>query len=117
LLISTYYGSRYKSGHAVAVKKLDEDGTIEFNTWGLSLKGKLKAIPKSEKEKRISFITEEGKRGSKVVKLPQYEIELINKTELPDWFVGSEARFVLDPERWDQLLVLTPYIAINANAK
>lgn len=113
LCVSTFYGKRSQGGHAVALKSLSEDGTIEFNTWGYEMKGKLKAVPDSEKDKRVRVMDEKGRMTQKVIKLPQYEIELINRTTLPEWFVNQEVRFVMDPEQTDNLVVLTPYLPIE----
>ncbi len=116
LSLSIFNDRKYSGGHAVTLKSMAKDGTLEFNTWGLSLKGKLKVIPDSEIKKKIYFWTPEGRRKLKIIKLAQYEIELINRTDLPDWFVNAEKRFVLDPEKWDGLAVLTPYLPINGDA-
>lgn len=113
LCVSTFYGRRAHGGHAVALKSLSEDGTIEFNTWGQAMKGKLKAVPDSEKYKRVRVTDEKGRMTQEVIKLPQYEIELINRTTLPEWFVNNEVRFVLHPEQVDNLVVLTPYLPVE----
>lgn len=117
LLLSTYNGSRYQGGHAVALKSISKDGVVKFNTWGLDLKGKLKVIPKSEKEIRKWIWTEEGRHKRVRVKIPSYEIELMNRVDLPEWFVNDEVRFTLEVEKRDQLVVLTPYLPVKKGEK
>jgi len=99
LYLTTYSGRKKQGGHAVTVKNLEADGSIEFNTWGMSLTGKLKLIP-GEKSKSFELRK----------MMPVYEIELSKGTVLPDWFVNEERRFVLEASEYDCLSVLTPYL-------
>lgn len=112
LMLTIYYGRKNEGGHAVALKRVHPDGTLEFNTWGCSLKGKLKVLP-GEKVKAHSVGPRKFVGGKEVISklmLPRYEIEISTPSDLPDWFKNNDGRFILDASEYDQLMVLTPYI-------
>ncbi|MBK1856199.1 hypothetical protein JO972_14605 [Verrucomicrobiaceae bacterium 5K15] len=106
LYVTTYSGRKKQGGHAVTLKIAKPDGSIEFNTWGMSLTGKIKRIPGEE-----SMSYELRK------KIPSYEIELDVGTRLPEWFIDQEQRFVLEASEYDCISVLTPYLPDSADGK
>lgn len=89
------------SGHWVALLDAKPDGSIIFNTWGAQFRGKIVPLEKSEEKIR---------RQGQTVSATTYRIEITNQDDLPDWFRNSERELILNPENWDYLYILRPYV-------
>ncbi len=105
LSLSIYYGDDYDGGHAVSVLRVDENGAIDFNTWGQKFSGQIVSIgPLANNEYPPS--------GAPNVPRERFEIKLSPLNNIPQWMKDREVRFILDPMRWDSLLVMIPYVKI-----
>lgn len=97
--VSVYYGRKAEGGHVVALSQVEDNGDLVIYTWGARIRGRLKVI---EKDLRLPMATT-SKTGHK------YEIEFMNKGDLPEWMIDYEVRFEIDPGSWDGLMVISPY--------
>jgi len=102
LHLNVYNRRKKGSSHAVALKIAREDGTLEFHTWGMKIKGKMKLLP----EPGGDAAHWNARNGTK---LPRYEI-VMDPAYLKEWFVDQEYRFLLEPDSWNGITVLVPYL-------
>ena len=91
----------HDSGHWVALVDAKPDGSIVFNTWGTQFRGRIKVLEESEE-----VIRREGQTIPKTT----YTIEITNRDDLPEWFISSERELILNPENWDYIYVVRPYV-------
>ena len=101
LCLSLFNGEDYDGGHAVTVLNLKEDGSIEFNTWGRKFTGKIITLGPLAADERPAVDSAPKER---------FEIKLDAPDDVPQWMKDRKLRFVLDPTRWDNLHVVTPFV-------
>lgn len=101
LNVTVYYGDIRQGGHYVALIGAKPDGTLSFRTWGLDLRGKLRALDDHP---------ESVAHGPRDVPATRREIDFINASSLPAWFRQLRVRFVVDPAEWNGLIVAVPYV-------
>jgi hypothetical protein len=101
LCLSLFHDDDYDGGHAVSVLKLTTDGAIEFNTWGQKFSGKIVSLGPLDDDERPAVETAPKER---------FEIKLDSPDSSPQWMKDKNLRFVIDPTRWDNLHVVTPFV-------
>lgn len=97
-------------GHMVALLSASPTGDVVFHTWGFKVKGKIVLLEKKDD----SFGGFYGE-NRKPVNATTYEIKVEPDDKFPDWM--KQTRFILDPEEWDALLIVKPYVFAQAGVK
>ena len=101
LEMTTVQSNGSEGGHWVALVSAEPGGRVVFNTWGAQFEGLIRVFKPSEKPVTL---------GTQTVPSTTYEIVLTNRDKLPQWVNNSGTRFVLDPSKWDGIIVVRPYI-------
>lgn len=108
LEITTLQANGSTGGHWVSLVSLEPDGRVVFNTWGARFNGRIKVLKASDAKISIN---------GKAVPATTYEIEISNRGDLPEWVNVSQIRFILDPEKWDGIILVRPYLFAGKGKK
>lgn len=100
--LTTERGSK-KSGHMVALVSATPDGEVVFHTWGHKMKGRIVILEKKDKDIPRSYGDTWRNINATI-----YEIKIEKDDQFPDWI--TQTRFLLDPENWDCLTIVKPYV-------
>ena len=106
--LTTAYGNK-KSGHMVALISATPAGEVVFHTWGHKMKGRIVVLEKKDEE--FGSFYGENRKG---VNATVYEIKIEPDEKFEDWV--RQTRFLLDPEQWDSIVIVKPYVFAKPGA-